>query len=55
MLGCLHKEGSGVGGLVTPVTGDALGELVVASEAMDTGLDENQTELGVLEANNQTP
>merc|ERR1712078_548441 len=43
-----YKECSSVGGLVTPVTRDALGKLVVASETVDARLNKNETELGVL-------
>ena len=42
------NEGRGSGGVVLERWGDLLLGLVVASETVDTGLDENETELGVL-------
>merc|ERR1712097_117214 len=44
----LDNEGSGVGGFVLEVSREHLSEAVVPCEAVDTRLDENQTELGVL-------
>ncbi len=42
------NEGGGGGGVVLERWGDLLLRLVVASETVDTGLDENEAELGVL-------
>jgi len=44
----LGDEGGGGGGLVLEVGGDLLGGLVVPGESVDSGLDENESELGVL-------
>ena len=44
----LSDEGGSRGRLVLERGGHSLGALVVASEAVDTGLDEDKAELGVL-------
>ena len=44
----LTDEGRGGGGLVLPRGGQHLLLLVVARKPVDTGLDQNQPELGVL-------
>lgn len=44
----LCDEGGGGGGLVPPGGGEDTDGLVVAGQTVDTGLDENQAELGVL-------
>jgi len=45
---CLHNHGGGVGRLVLEVGRQHLGQAVVTREAVDAGLDENETELRVL-------
>merc|ERR1712078_736789 len=45
---CLHNHGGGVGRLVLEVSGEHLGQAVVTRQAVDAGLNENETELGVL-------
>lgn len=44
----LGDEGGGGGGLVAPGGGQDTDGLVVAGQTVDTGLDQNQAELGVL-------
>jgi len=44
----LRDKGGGCGAVVPPGGREGLARLVVASKAVDTSLDENQTELGVL-------
>lgn len=44
----LSNKSAGGGALVTPGGGQDTDGLVVAGETVDTGLDENETELGVL-------
>lgn len=44
----LSNEGGGGSGLVTPGGGQDTDGLVVTRQTVDTGLDENETELGVL-------
>ena len=44
----LCDEGGGGGGLVPPGGGEDTDGLVVTRQTVDTGLDENQAELGVL-------
>jgi len=44
----LHNHGGGVGGLVLEVGWEHLSETVVTRETVDAGLDEDETELGVL-------
>lgn len=44
----LSDDGAGGGGLVLPGRGQDADGLVVAGQAVDTGLDENEAELGVL-------
>ena len=44
----LCDDGAGGGRLVLPVGGEDADGLVVAGQTVDTGLDENQAELGVL-------
>jgi len=44
----LSDKGGGGGGLVLPGRGKDTDGLVVARETVDTGLDENEAELGVL-------
>ena len=44
----LCDEGGGGGGLVLPGRGKDTDGLVVARQTVDTGLDENEAELGVL-------
>lgn len=44
----LSDHGAGGGGLVLPVGGKDTDGAVVAGKTVDTGLDENQAELGVL-------
>jgi len=44
----LGDEGRGRGGLVLPVGGELLRAAVVAGETVDTGLNENEPELGIL-------
>lgn len=44
----LCDEGAGSGGLVSPGWGENTDGLVVTGEAVDTRLDENQTELSIL-------
>lgn len=44
----LGDNGGGGGGLVSPGRGEYTDGLVVAGETVDTGLNENQAELGVL-------
>lgn len=46
--GRLRDDGGGGGGLVSPGRGEDTDGLVVAGETVDTGLDENEAELGVL-------
>ena len=48
LFSCLSDHGAGGGGLVLPVRGHDTDGAVVASETVDTGLDENEAELGVL-------
>ena len=43
----LSDQGAGGGGLVAPGGGQDTDGLVVAGQTVDTGLDENQAELGV--------
>lgn len=45
---CLGHEGGGGGGLVAPGRRQDADGLVVAGQAVDTRLDQNQAELGVL-------
>ena len=45
---CLCDNGAGGGGLVLPGRRKDTDGLVVAGKTVDTGLDENETELGVL-------
>ena len=47
-FGALCDDGAGGGGLVLPRGGKDADGLVVAGETVDTGLDENEAELGVL-------
>lgn len=47
-LSSLSDQGAGGGGLVSPGGGKDTDGLVVAGQTVDTGLDENQAELGVL-------
>ena len=49
-MGHLGHEGRGGRGLVLPGRGELLGRLVVTREAVNTALDENEAELGVLVA-----
>ena len=44
----LSNKGGGGSGLVTPGGGQDTDGLVVTRQTVDTGLDENETELGVL-------
>lgn len=44
----LRHEGGGGGGLVAPGRRQDTDGLVVAGQTVDTGLDQNQAELGVL-------
>lgn len=44
----LGDEGGGGGGLVAPGGGQDTDGLVVAGQTVDTGLDQNEAELGVL-------
>lgn len=44
---CLRDHSAGGGGLVFPGRGKDADGLVVAGETVDTGLDENEAELGV--------
>lgn len=46
--GGLRDQGGGGGRLVLPVGIELAGGAVVTSESVDTGFDQNQTELGVL-------
>lgn len=45
---CLGDESGGGGGLVAPGGRQDTDGLVVAGQTVDTGLDQNQAELGVL-------
>lgn len=45
---CLGDEGGGGGGLVAPGGRQDTDGLVVTGQTVDTGLDQNQAELGVL-------
>ena len=49
----LDDEGGGVGRLILEVGWEHLGQAVVTREAVDAGLDENETELGVLVLQNR--
>ena len=44
----LRHHGGGCGALVSPGWWENTNGLVVAGETVDTGLDENETELGIL-------
>lgn len=44
----LSNDGAGGGGLVAPGGGEDTDGLVVAGKTVDTGLDQNKAELGVL-------
>lgn len=44
----LSDDGGGSGGLVLPGRGEDADSLVVTGKTVDTGLDENEAELGVL-------
>jgi hypothetical protein len=44
----LCDESAGSGGLVSPGWWESADGLIVAGEAVDTGLDENQAELSIL-------
>lgn len=46
--GALRDNGAGGGGLVLPGGREDTDSLVVTGQTVDTGLDENETELGVL-------
>lgn len=48
LISCLSDHGAGGGGLVLPVRGHDADGTVVTGETVDTGLDENEAELGVL-------
>lgn len=47
-IGALRDNGAGGSGLVLPGGREDTDGLVVAGQTVDTGLDENETELGVL-------
>ncbi len=47
-IGALRDNGAGSGGLVLPGGREDTDGLVVAGQTVDTGLDENEAELGVL-------
>ena len=47
-FGHLSNQGAGGGALVSPGRREYTDGLVVTRETVDTGLDENETELGVL-------
>ena len=47
LLRTLSHEGGGGGRIVSPVGRELLGELVITRQAVNAGLDENETELGV--------
>lgn len=48
ILCCLGDEGGGGGGLVAPGGGQDTDGLVVTGQTVDTRLDQNEAELGVL-------
>lgn len=47
-FGHLSNQGAGSGALVSPGRGEDTDGLVVTRETVDTGLDENETELAIL-------